>query len=106
MKKLLLTLLSTGALVCSANAMAPLCSSMINHYRELPEKCRIGSVRSGARGSTGPLTERTRQIWTEPLNFESLDRPNGHVSTIRITSLICRQKIAPTDDLFPIRHNQ
>src|ERR1700731_4853995 len=74
MKKLLLSLLSVGALVCSANAMAPLGPSMINHYRQGDQRTIVVPASDGIYNNAflgvflGPLHRGTSFAFLGPLH--------------------------------------
>ncbi len=70
MKKLLLTLLSIGALVCSANAMAPLGSSMMNHYRQGDQRTIVVPASDTIYNSAflGPLHRKSSFVFLGPLH--------------------------------------
>jgi len=70
MKKLLLTLLSIGALVCGANAMGPLGSSMINHYRQGDQHTIVVPASDTIYDSAflGPLHRKSSFVFLGPLH--------------------------------------
>jgi hypothetical protein len=70
MKKLLLSLLSIGALVCSANAMAPLGPSMINHYRQGDQRTIIAPASDTIYNDAflGPLHRKSGFVFLGPLH--------------------------------------
>jgi len=70
MKKLLLSLLSIGALVGSANAMAPLGPSMINHYRQGDQRTIVVPASDGIYNNAflGPLHRKSSFVFLGPLH--------------------------------------
>ena len=70
MKKLLLSLLSIGALVCSANAMAPLGPSMINHYRQGDQRTIVVPASDATYDNAflGPLHRKSSFVFLGPLH--------------------------------------
>jgi hypothetical protein len=70
MKKLLLSLLSIGALVVSANAMAPLGPSMINHYRQGDQRTIVVPASDGIYNNAflGPLHRKSSFVFLGPLH--------------------------------------
>src|SRR6195256_450604 len=73
MKKLLLSLLSIGALIGSANAMAPLGPSMINHYRQGDQRTIVVPVNDTIYSNVflGPLHRRSSFVFLGPLHRRS-----------------------------------
>jgi hypothetical protein len=70
MKKLLLSLLSIGALVCSASAMAPLGPSMINHYRQGDQRTIVVPASDAIYNNAflGPLHRKSSFVFLGPLH--------------------------------------
>jgi hypothetical protein len=70
MKKLLLSLLSIGALIGSANAMAPLGPSMINHYRQGDQRTIVVPANDTIYNNVflGPLHKKGSFVFLGPLH--------------------------------------
>jgi hypothetical protein len=70
MKKLLLSLLSIGLLVSSANAMGPLGPSMINHYRQGDQRTIVVPASDTIYNNAflGPLHKKGGFVFLGPLH--------------------------------------